>query len=241
MVRKLSSTATAATAATAAAAAPAPTSAPAPATAATQELAPAKKATKTTKAAKAEVAAAAPAPSVEEVAAPVNEVVTSDIAAPLDSNSELLLKFVEFKARLQTLSTQFSSARTEFQLLEKQVTKVVKQKLRGKKKLSGNRQPSGFIKPTLISNDLAEFLGKPVGIEMARTEVSREINNYIKQHNLKDQANGRNINPDSKLSTLLNLGSEDRLTYFNLQKYMKHHFIKDSVSVAPVASVSASV
>jgi len=202
----------------------------------TQEAAPVKKAARAPKAAKAAatevIATPAAVPAVQETAAPTNEVISTE-AAPIDANSELLLKFVEFKAKLQNLSTQFSAARTEFQLLEKQVTKVVKQKLRGKKKLSGNRQPSGFIKPTLISNDLAEFLGKPVGIEMARTEVSREINNYIKQHNLKDQANGRNINPDAKLSSLLKLGSEDRLTYFNLQKYMKHHFIKETpVSVS---------
>lgn len=218
MVRKLTATPASAPVATA----PAPV---------TQEAAPAKKAARAPKAAKAAapevVATPAAVPAVQETAAPTNEVISTE-AAPVDANSELLLKFVEFKAKLQNLSTQFSAARTEFQLLEKQVTKVVKQKLRGKKKLSGNRQPSGFIKPTLISNDLAEFLGKPIGIEMARTEVSREINNYIKQHNLKDQANGRNINPDSKLSTLLKLGSEDRLTYFNLQKYMKHHFIKET-------------
>jgi chromatin remodeling complex protein RSC6 len=228
MVRKLSATS---------AAPAAPVTAPSVAPVVQEAAAPAKKASKASKTAKTqEVAAVAPVttPVVQE-AAPVNEVVSTE-TVPLDSSSELLQKFVEFKAKLQTLSTQFSAARTEFQLLEKQVTKVVKQKMRGKKKLSGNRQPSGFIKPTLISNDLAEFLGKPIGIEMARTEVSREINNYIKQHNLKDQANGRNINPDSKLSTLLKLGSEDRLTYFNLQKYMKHHFIKETSIPATVTA-----
>lgn len=86
--------------------------------------------------------------------------------------------------------------------------------------------PSGFVKPTLISNELAEFLGKTIGTEMARTDVSKEINAYITAHDLQDKKNGRKINADEKLSKLLRLSKEDELTYFNLQRYMKHHFIK---------------
>jgi upstream activation factor subunit UAF30 len=70
------------------------------------------------------------------------------------------------------------------------------------------------------------FLGKPVGTEMARTDVSRAINRYIKENGLQDPKNDRKINPDERLSNLLRLKEEDELTYFNLQKYMKHHFIK---------------
>jgi chromatin remodeling complex protein RSC6 len=146
----------------------------------------------------------------------------------VDNNSMCLSKMVEFSAKLQTLSSQLSAIRTEFKMLEKHVVKEIKRKSRGKKKLSGDRRPSGFIKPTKITNELAEFLGVQVGIEMARTEVSREINNYIKQHKLEDPENGRNINPDKKLSNLLKLEKDDKLTYFNLQKYMKHHFLKES-------------
>jgi chromatin remodeling complex protein RSC6 len=89
-----------------------------------------------------------------------------------------------------------------------------------------SREPSGFVKPTPISNELAEFLGKAIGAEMARTEVSKEINLYIRAHGLQDGQNGRRINPDERLRKLLRLNDGDELTYFNLYKYMKHHFIK---------------
>lgn len=173
-------------------------------------------------------------PVVSEVTA--STVTPIDVApiAPVDSKSEVLLRFVEFQAKLQNLSSQLSAARIDFKSLEKLATKEIKKSSRGKKKLSGNRQPSGFIKPARISEDLANFLGKPLGVEMARTEVSKEINNYIRQNNLKDPANGRNINPDSKLSNLLKLEKDDKLTYFNLQKYMKHHFIKEVAAAATV-------
>jgi len=89
-----------------------------------------------------------------------------------------------------------------------------------------SREPSGFVKPTLISDELAMFLGKPVGTEMARTEVSKMINAYLNTNGLQDSQNGKKINPDEKLRKLLRLTNEDELTYFNLQKYMKPHFIK---------------
>ena len=61
---------------------------------------------------------------------------------------------------------------------------------------------------------------------MARTDVTREINTYIRAHKLQDKDNGRKIIPDTKLATLLKLKKTDELTYFNLQKYMSPHFAK---------------
>jgi upstream activation factor subunit UAF30 len=61
---------------------------------------------------------------------------------------------------------------------------------------------------------------------MARTEVTRDINKYIRTNKLQDETNGRKINPDSKLAALLKLKKTDELTYFNLQRYMSPHFAK---------------
>ena len=93
-----------------------------------------------------------------------------------------------------------------------------------KKKKNANRQPSGFVKPTRITDELADFLEKPHGIEIARTQVTREINTYIRAHSL---ATGRNINPDAKLMGLLKIPGGEILTYFNLQKYLSPHFYKN--------------
>ena len=89
-----------------------------------------------------------------------------------------------------------------------------------------NRRPLGFIQPCQLSNELAKFLGKPVGTRLLRTDVARLINTYIRINNLQDTQNGRVINPDSKLRKLLNLSKNDELTYFNINKYMKPHFLK---------------
>ena len=188
----------------------------------------------------AQVAASKPrakkvaAPKEEKPVAPAAVVGEQVVAAPVDDMSSLTGKMNEFGGKLQQLIGLLSTAKVEFKLLEKVVAREMKvaQKAASKKKRSNvNRKPSGFIKPTRISDELAEFLGKTVGTEMARTEVSKEINAYIVAKGLQDKANGRKINPDDKLTKLLKLSKEDELTYFNLQRFMKHHFIKAVVAV----------
>ena len=153
-------------------------------------------------------------------------------------NNEII--FTEFMAKLQALCSQMNSLKIEFRSLEKKAVRELRlaQKAQAKRKRkSSNRSPSGFVKPTLISNELATFLNKPVGTEMARTEVTREINGYIRAHNLQDKQNGRKINPDTHLAALLKIDNGDELTYFNLQRYMSPHFAK--ASAKPLAETQA--
>lgn len=176
------------------------------------------------------------APGVE--AAPVVETapVTEDAATIVDEPvSTVFGQFSDFMAKLQAVSASMSSLRTEFRGIERQVTRELKAAAKvsaKRKRKTGNRAPSGFVKPTLISNELAGFLGKPEGTEMARTEVTREINAYIREHKLQDKDNGRKIIADKKLTGLLKLKKGDELTYFNLQKYMSPHFAKAADKIA---------
>ena len=141
---------------------------------------------------------------------------------------ELLDNIQQFKTQLTLITSQVKSLQKSS---EKKFKKMIKQSKK-KKDRSKNRAPSGFVKPALISKELASFLGKPVGTEMARTEVTREINTYIRAHKLQDPSNGRIIKADSKLRKLLNLKKEDELTYFNLQRYMSPHFAKKGASTS---------
>ena len=165
-----------------------------------------------------------------EVVKPV-EVVVEKVVEPVEVDEVMLISkdFSNFLEKLQQVNTLLSSLKTEFRALEKKTArefKVVQKQNAKRKRKQGNRSPSGFVKPTLISHELADFLKKSHGSEMARTEVTREINAYIREHKLQDKDNGRKINADKKLTSLLKLKKEDELTYFNLQKYMSHHFAK---------------
>jgi chromatin remodeling complex protein RSC6 len=181
--------------------------------------------TKTKKVAAAAAPAAAPPVATQ---APV--AVEAAVAAAESSVESSAAKIQEFGAKLQQMAALFASMKADYKTLEKVFSRELKsaQKNSKKRKSSGNRAPSGFVKPTRISDELAKFLGKTAGTEMARTEVSKEINAYIREKGLQDKENGRKIHPDASLSKLLALTSADELTYFNLQRYMKHHFIKEA-------------
>ncbi len=96
-----------------------------------------------------------------------------------------------------------------------------------KTKNKGNRQPSGFAKPSKVTKELCEFMNKAEGTEIARTEVTRALVAYIKENKLENTTNSKIISPDEKLKTLLELNDSDELTYFTIQKYMNKHFVKE--------------
>lgn len=191
-----------------------------------------KKASKKT-AAKAK---ATPTKKVETPPAPVAKAV--EAAEPAVQTLED--QFSSLLAQLVALRSQLTKVTTEVRVLQKRTDREMKaaqKNGRKRRKNAGTRAPSGFVKPTQISHELANFLGKDKGTEMARTEVTREINAYIRKHNLQDPKNGRHILPDNKLRKLLKLKKEDELTYFNLQRYMSPHFAKGGKS--PTANNSS--
>jgi|TARA_Y100000389_G_scaffold88711_1_gene85155 upstream activation factor subunit UAF30 len=189
-----------------------------------------KKATKAKKtSSKSKKAVAKEAPVVEVVAAPVTEVAAVP-ATETPAVPTLTESFGELLGQLQALRSQLTSVTGQVRALQKRADRELKNAHKASKKRqkrTGNRAPSGFVKPTKISLELANFLGKPKGTEMARTEVTREINKYIRANKLQDKDNGRIILADTKLRKLLKLKKDDELTYFNLQRYMSPHFAKN--------------
>lgn len=184
--------------------------------------------------------------AVKVEAAPVvlTEAVKTEEAAVVapELDNTLLERSAEFVAKLQQIGTLINSLKSEYKSLERQWGRDIKLASKSgskKKKRTGSRAPSGFVKPTLISDELAGFLEKPSGSEMARTEVTRDINKYIRTNGLQDKTNGRKINPDQKLCALLKIKSGDELTYFNLQRYMSCHFSKNAAVKTSAATVSA--
>ena len=199
---------------------------------------------RTTKSTEKPASASTPKPRVKKASkevdtpvvetAPVEEPVNEIKVAEATDISPIVTKMSEFSAKLQQIVSLFATVKNDYKTLEKVVNRELKQAQKAsskKKRNNANRKPSGFVKPARISDELANFLKKDVGTEMARTDVSKEINAYIQANDLKDKKNGRIIHPDAKLTKLLKIGKEDELTYFNLQRYLKHHFAKSTPAV----------
>lgn len=167
-------------------------------------------------------------------AAPVT---TPTTAAPAQTGGSGVTERIHaLQASIGTLSTQLRGLSKELTSIQKEYAKDKRQWERQaataqkKKKTGGNGTVSGIAKPGYISPELCTFIGKDVGTEMARTEVIRHVNQYIKEHGLQDAKNKRIIRPDSKLQSLLKSKKSDEVTYFNLQTFMKPHYANPAKS-----------
>ena len=220
-------------AAAAAAAAPKKAAAAAAPKKAASAAAPKKAAAAPKKAAAApKKAAAAPkkAAAAPIEVAPVAETVVEK--TQLELLEDRFAAIVEQVNAIRNVSTTLG---TDLKTLRRDVVRVVKKNTKRKRtpltdEEKAKRAPSGFAKPTLISDQLCTFLGKPVGSQVARTEVTKFLASYIKEHQLQDTQNKKVIVPDANLEALLNCDKSTELTYFTIQKYMKDHFKPSSAT-----------
>jgi chromatin remodeling complex protein RSC6 len=120
---------------------------------------------------------------------------------------------------------EITNLQQQIRVIEKNVKKQMTALKKAATKNKGNRKPSGFAKPSKVTTELCEFMNKKEGTEIARTEVTKVLCNYIKEHNLENKDNSKIIYPDNKLKTLLGIEEGQELTYFTIQKYMNKHFV----------------
>lgn len=183
----------------------------------------------TTKAAPVKVEAVAPvpvvaasvavaAPAVAEVVAQENTVAT-ELTAVLEQLNSLRKVVAALETRVRNVQRDHTK---EVRTLTKAASKKVK------RTADANRKPSGFAKPSKLSEKLCSFLGVSAGSEMPRTEVTRQISAYIKAQNLQKSEDKKFFTPDNKMKAILSpLEGDHRAngySFFNLQKYIKHNF-----------------
>lgn len=148
---------------------------------------------------------------------------------------------------IQLLVDKISSLAVLIKDIQSSIKPVVKEhdKLRKivdriqKKRDNARKSPSGFAKPNKISNELCDFIGVPHGTEKSRTEITRYINAYVKEHNLNKPTNRRIILPDEKLKKILKTTNDEEVTFFILQRLISHHFPSNKATVTTVAATAA--
>ncbi len=117
-------------------------------------------------------------------------------------------------------------------ILKNHSARLIKQRNSSGKKPSVNNSNSGFLKPVVISKEMAKFTGWDSSQLRSRVDVTKFLCNYIKENDLQNPKDRRQILADSKLSKLLKYDSkkeEKPLTYFMIQKCLKNHFPKSEV------------
>ena len=156
---------------------------------------------------------------------PVVEAPTDNVLSNIiDKVNSLSAYIKDIQANLKVLSKEYDKQQ---KIIEKAQ----------KKRQNAKNSPSGFAKPNKISDELCDFIGVPHGTEKSRTDITRLINAYVKEHNLNKPENKRFILPDTKLKKILNVGDSEEINYFILQKLISHHFPASASKTAAKVAV----
>lgn len=164
---------------------------------------------------------------------PVVEQTNENTNGVEESSTEIL--FNKLLNQFQDIQNVMKTLHSNLKVLQKEVLrerKESKKKESKKKKSSVKKQLSGFAKASPISSVLADFLNISHDHQIARTEVTSKVIAYIKAENLQNPANKKQIIPDAKLGAVLQSG-DDVVTFFNLQTYLKKHFVSNTVVEQP--------
>jgi chromatin remodeling complex protein RSC6 len=161
----------------------------------------------------------------------------------------------QLKTILQVLSDQAAVTKALINSVKNVLKDAEKQskeldKLRNKKsRSSGERkasgQQSGITKPVSISDELSAFLGVEVGTLVPRNQVTKGVSEYVRKFNLYEPTNRQKFilteTHEGKALHVLLGKPEEQVTFFNLQRYLKHHYTSVGVPSAPKADVAKPV
>lgn len=156
---------------------------------------------------------------------PTRDTILSSLEDLISSIDEQVLKLRESSDK--TKGVKFlRSVNKKLKTVKAHSARVMKQRKTTKRKPNPN---SGFNKPVKLSKELTKFTGWKANELRSRVDVTKYICNYIKEHDLQNPKDRRQIRveDDSKLKKLLNYdpSKEDQpVTYFHLQKLLKGHF-----------------
>ena len=127
-------------------------------------------------------------------------------------------------ATLESLESAIKSLHREMRKIRQLLEDPTGEK--AKKRTENN----SFKRPLKVSEQLRSFLNLQEGELISRSEVTKRINIYATEHNLK---NGQKIAMDAALKSLLNPPEGTDITYLNIQRYMKDHYIKEETVPEP--------
>ena len=188
-------------------------------------------------------AAKAPKTAVSkaEIVVPTVSAAIPDVAAavPVQSSEALLATLTE---QLKALSTEFTTKVREAVKSVQEASKAAKKEQRDSKKKrkinpadmtpeqkkawEARRANNAFLVEKPLTPELCTFMGLPAGSKRSQTQVTKFISDYVKSHSCFDPSFKRRILPNAALAKLLRVDDKTEVTYLNLQKFLKVHFVK---------------
>lgn len=193
----------------------------------------------------APVAAAAPAAAVVEEAKKVVKKAAAPVAsaAPVaaapaaveasaessDSSPSLADEMKALQDQLTAIRDSASAALATLKRVGKRAAAEIKDARKKKRRARAEgaegetAKPNNFTTPLPISDELSVFLGGGKNNQMSIAQVKSAIHKYVNEKNLRVK---HDITPDAPLRKLLAIDAESKLTIFNIQTYLRRHFLK---------------
>jgi chromatin remodeling complex protein RSC6 len=128
---------------------------------------------------------------------------------------------------IESVLEEITALRSDIKSLSKIIRKIkAKQDDPTGEKAASRAKNNGFNRKQAISEKLRIFLELPEGELVSRSNVTRAINSYVTENNLKHPDNGRILMLDDKLKNLLQPPADVQITFLNLQKYLSPHYTR---------------
>ena len=128
---------------------------------------------------------------------------------------------------IESVLEEITALRSDIKSLSKIIRKIkAKQDDPTGEKAASRAKNNGFNRKQAISEKLRNFLELPEGELVSRSTVTRAINSYVTENNLKHPDNGRILMLDDKLKNLLQPPADVQITFLNLQKYLSPHYTR---------------
>lgn len=166
---------------------------------------------------------------VPVVVTPVDLLDSKTDLSPYDNLKTVLSILNEHMAKTKTLATYVRATMKVVDRQSKDLDKLRNKSTRAKTERKNNGVQSGITKPVPITDELAAFLGVEPGTMVPRNEVTKGVSAYVHKHELSDPTNRQKFILDTTpegLALKKLLGNPtDPVTYFNLQRYLKHHYL----------------
>lgn len=177
-----------------------------------------------------------------------DQTTTEIVPEPVEKNVASTSTSEEFENTFRDIETfmkSFKSAVTKLRQLKREIVSIEKalskhEERRHRRKMAafdehGNKRKNGFsLENNLISDELSDFIGYDHGKPISRSEVTRRLTAYVKEHKLQDEKDKRFVNLDTdagkKLETLLSNiidkeGNPTRLTIITMNKFVNKHYV----------------
>jgi chromatin remodeling complex protein RSC6 len=178
------------------------------------------------------------------MATEVETPVATNVVSTADHLKAVFVNMSEQSVQLKALMLTVKNLIKDVEKQSKEFDKLRNKKSRNRSERKASDTPSGITKPVAISDELARFLGVEPGTLVPRNEVTKGVSSYVRKYELSDPQNKQKFLPGDKpegavLMKLLG-NPEESVTYFNLQRYLKHHYISVNTAESDVSKASTS-